>query len=49
MLWKYPVSVISRKGVDGLKYKDAYGALRKIIRVEIKHYRRNHENLLYHN
>lgn len=36
---KYPVIFISLKGIDGLKYKDAYGALRKIIRAEISRFR----------
>ena len=38
-LGKYPVIFISLKGVDGLKYEDAYGALRKIIRAEISRFR----------
>ncbi len=32
---KYPVIFISLKGVDGLNFEEAYGALRRIIRAEV--------------
>lgn len=36
---KYPVIFISLKGVDGLCFQDAYGALRKTIRSEVSRFR----------
>ncbi len=32
---KFPVIFISLKGVDGLRFEDAYGMLRRIIRAEV--------------
>lgn len=34
-LGKFPVIFISLKGVDGLNFEEAYGALRRIIRAEV--------------
>lgn len=36
---KYPVIFISLKGVDGLNFEEAYGALRRIIRAEASRFR----------
>lgn len=34
-LGKFPVIFISLKGVDGLSFEEAYGALRQILRSEM--------------